>query len=278
MSRDSFFEQQALLQAVLGTGDTAALSQCWPEGGEVRYRLWQRGLQAYRANGHALAERALAAVYPVLAELIGQENFSALTRHFWTEHPPLRGDMACWGDALAAFVDAASQLAGEPYLGDVARLEWLIHLAASAEDVEADLPSFALLASGDAAPVTLVLGAGVALLASPYPVASIVNAHLLGQPTLLQAGQLLQEGCAEHALVWRQGFRPRMRSSTAVEYQLLQGLVAGEPLLDALEALSLSEGNDAPAFDFNTWLGEAVKAGLVCAARQVPTTKAKGQK
>jgi len=276
MNPDSLSEQRALLQAVLGAGDAAALSAYLPKEDTVRQRLSLRGLQAYRANGHALAERALAATYPVLAELMGQENFSALARHFWTEHPPLCGDMACWGDALAEFVDAAPQLADEPYLPDVARLECLMHLVASAADVETDLPSFALLVSGDPMPVALVLGAGVALLSSSYPVASIVNAHLLGQPTLQQAGQLLQEGCAEHALVWRQGFRPCMRSCTAAELQLLQGLIAGEPLLDALEALSLSEGGDAPAFDFNIWLGEAVQAGLVCAARQVPTTKAKG--
>lgn len=273
MSPNSFSEQQALLQAVLGTGDAAALSPHLPKDGAVRQRLWQRGLQAYRANGYALAERALAATYPVLAELMGQENFSALARHFWTEHPPLRGDMACWGAALAAFVDAAPQLADEPYLSDVARLEWLMHLAASAEDVETDLPSFALLASGDPTPVTLVLGAGVALLASPYPVASIVNAHLLGQPTLLQAGQFLQEGRAEHALVWRQGFRPCMRSSTAAEHRLLNGLIAGEPLEDVLQAASMPGGSEAPAFDFNTWLADAVQTGLVCGARQVPTTR-----
>ncbi len=276
MSPDSFPEQQALLQAVMGAGDAAALSPYLPKDGAVRQRLWRRGLQAYRANGHALAERALAAAYPVLAELMGQENFSALARHFWTEHPPLRGDMACWGGELAEFVDAAPQLADEPYLADVARLEWLTHLAASAADVETDLPSFALLASSDPAPVTLVLGAGVALLASAYPVASIVNAHLLGQPTLQQAGERLREGCAEHALVWRQGLRPCMRSSTAVEHQLLSGLITGEPLVDALQAVSMAGGSKAPAFDFNTWLGEAVQIGLVCGARQVPTTK--GQK
>jgi hypothetical protein len=273
MNPDSLSEQGALLQAVLGAGDAAALSAYLPKEGAVPQRLSLRGLQAYRANGHALAERALVAAYPVLAELMGQENFSALARHFWTQHPPLRGDIACWGDALAGFVDAAPQLADEPYLPDVARLEWLMHLAASAVDVETDLPSFALLASSDPAPVTLVLGAGVALLASPYPVASIVNAHLLGQPSLQQAGERLREGCAEHALVWRQGFRPCMRSSTAAEHQLLGGLIAGEPLVSVLETISLPGDSEAPAFDFNTWLAEAVQTGLVCGARLVTKTK-----
>ncbi len=270
-------EQQALLQAVLGAGDDTALLDWLPDGSAAEKQLWQRGLQAYRANGQALAERALAGAYPVLAQLIGQENFVLLARHFWAEHPPLRGDMACWGDALAAFIDAAPQLADEPYLGDVARLEWLMHRAATAADVESDLASFTLLASSEPALITLAPGAGVALLASRYPVASIVNAHLVGSPTLRQAGQFLREGCAEYALVWRQGFKPGVRTSTVAEHLLLDKLMAGQSLLDALDALdSLATGNPtgsggATVFDFNTWLGEAVRTGLVSGAYLLTT-------
>lgn len=269
-------EQQALLQAVLGAGDDAALLRWLPGGSAAEKQLWQRGLQAYRANGQALAERALAGAYPVLAQLMGEENFALLARHFWAAHPPQRGDIACWGDALAGFIDAAPQLADEPCLGDVARLEWLMHLAASAADVAADLPSFTLLASRDPALITLTLGAGVALLASRYPVVSIVNAHLLGRPTLQQAGQLLRERRAEPVLVWRQGFKPRVRNSSAAEHLLLDRLMAGRPLLDALDPLAavnpVGDG-DAPAFDFSAWLGEAVQTGLVTGVRDLKTGK-----
>lgn len=264
MRPDSLLEQQALLQFVLGAGGAAARPHVPPSGDAVLGQRWQRGLQVYRANGQALAERALGAAYPVLARLIGDENFAPLARHFWVRHPPLRGDMACWGDALGDFIDASVQLADEPYLGDVARLEWLMHRAGSATDVAADLSSFALLTAGDPGQVTLTLGAGVALLASPYPVVSIVNAHLLGSPSLEQAGQMLAEGCAEHALVWRQGFRPCVRVSTAVENRLLGQLMAGQSLLDALGAVAVP-------FDFNAWLSEAAQTGLVCGAQPLQT-------
>lgn len=259
-------EQQALLQAVLGDGDGTALSHWLSRGDVAESRLSQRGLQAYRANGQALAERALSDAYPVLVQLIGEESFALLARHFWAHHPPSRGDIACWGDLLANFIDASSQLADESYLGDVARLEWLMHVAATAADVEADLPSFTLLASSDPARVTLTLGAGVALLPSFYPVASIVNAHLLGNPTLQQAGQLLRESRAEHALVWRQGFKSCVRISTAAEHLLLQKLMLGESLLAALDllaAVNVSDPGGAPVFDFNVWLAGAVETGLV---------------
>lgn len=264
MKRDDFPEQQALLQAVLGAGDASALLHWLPQDQAAR-RLSERGLLAYRANGNALAERALAAAYPVLFQFMGEENFAMLARHFWSAHPPSRGDMACWGEDLAGFIDAAPQLADEPCLCDVARLEWLMHAAATASDVEADLASFALLATDDAAPVTLVLGAGVARLASAHPVVSIVNAHLVGQPSLQEAGQLLAAGCAEHALVWREGFKPRVRLSSAAEHKLIEALLAGQALAESLNAVdSLSDKGEG--FDFNTWLAEAVQIGLVCGA------------
>jgi hypothetical protein len=140
-----------------------------------------------------------------------------------------------------------------------------MHATATAADVEADFPSFALLASEDAAPVTLALGAGVALLASASPVVSIVNAHLLGQPSLQEAGQRLAAGCAEHALVWRQGFKPCVRLSSAAEHKLIETLLAGRALAEALEAVDRL-GDEAAAFDFNIWLAAAVQTGLVCGA------------
>jgi hypothetical protein len=272
MRPDSFQqEQQALLQLVLGAADGAGLARWLSAGDAAQARRAQRGLQAYRANGQALAERALAAAYPVLVQLVGEENFAALARHFWAKHPPLGGDMACWGNLLGGFIRASAQLADDPYLADVAHLEWRMHLAGSAADVPPDPASFARLATEDPARITLTLGAGVALLASPYPVASIVTAHLTGSPSLQQAGQRLAESRAEHVLVWRQGLRPRVRVSTGTEHRLLEALMAGRPLLDALEAAE--DAPDAEPFDFNAWLGEAVQTGLVMGVHSLPTTE-----
>ncbi len=253
-------EQQALLHVLMGERDDSSL---WPHLQLVNAPLARRGLQAYQANGLALAERALGAAYPVLAQLIGDESFAPLARHFWRRHPPIRGDMACWGDGLADFLAASSQLADEPYLGDVARVEWALHQAATAADARPDPQSFALLSCADPAGVTLTLDAGVFLLGSLYPVASIVNAHLLGEPALAEAGALLRAAVAEHALVWRQGFKPRVCAISAAEHALLTALQAGGSLQAALgSALEC-----AAAFSFENWLGRAVQDGLVTGAR-----------
>ncbi|MGH6640173.1 MAG: HvfC/BufC family peptide modification chaperone [Polaromonas sp.] len=261
-------EQQSLLRALLGDRDDSRLLPLL-QGGAARESLAHRGLQAYQANGLALAERALAAAYPVIAQLIGDESFAPLARHFWRRQPPQRGDIACWGGALADFLEAAPQLAGEPFLGDVARIEWALHRAASAADVAPDPQSYALLSGGhsdDSKRTTLTLCAGVALLASPYPVVSTVNAHLRSEPALAQVAELLRSGVGEHALVWRQGFKPRVRISNAAEHALLSALQAGLSLESSLgRALET-----APAFDFEDWLGQSVQTGLVTGAHLLP--------
>ena len=251
-------EQQALLQALMGKPEPAALETLLPQTSPAQTRWQQRGLLAYRANAHALAERALLASYPVLTELLGTENMAALAPHFWQQYPPLRGDIAQWGQELPTFLQAASQLADEPYLADVARVEWLLHQAATAADVTTDLSSLGLLTTHAPEQLRLCLGSGVALLVSAYPVVSIICAHQGGSPSLQEAGELLRAGVAEHALVWHEGFKPKLRSCTATEFALLQTLLAGQSLHNTLAA-----AEDEPGFDLHAWLVQAVQTELV---------------
>ena len=219
---------------------------------------WERGLQAYRSNGQALAQRVLAAAYPVVAQLLGEENFEALARRLWQQHPPRRGDLAQWGGQFAALLAATADLSREePYLADVARVEWTLHEAGTAADRAPDIASLRLLVEGDPAGLTLMLSPGVCCTASAWPVASIVQAHLTGEPALEEAGRLLREQVAETALVWRQGLTPRLRPAGPGEAGFIDALQDGACLLDALAA--------APALDFNAWLAPAVQEGLLIA-------------
>jgi len=201
----------------------------------------------------------LTGAFPVLAQLVGAESFTALSREFWLTHPPHCGDLALWGGALAQFLQTNSQLADEPYLPDVARVEWALHVAAGAADQPADMASFALLASADPTTLSLRLASGTLVLASNYPAASITTAHLIGTPSLAEAGAMLRAGTAEHALVWRAGLRPCVRPCGAGEAKLVTALLRGASLLSALEA--------APDLDFQDWLTMAVQSGLLLGSR-----------
>lgn len=251
-------EQQALVEALFA----------WPAEDAMKkiaaYAIdtGARGLKAYQSNGNLLAGRALQGAYPVLAQLLGDDSFGDLARALWHAQPPRRGDLAQWGQTLADFVQASPQLAGEPYLADVARVEWALHAAATAADQAPDLSTLALLTSEDPATLHLRLAPGSCVLHSPWPVASIVGAHLDHSPSLAEAGAQIRDRVAQDTLVWRQGLRPRARAVLAGEADALQVLLAAGTLGQALDA--------APTLDVGAWLPLAVQTGLLLSVVQVP--------
>jgi hypothetical protein len=155
-----------------------------------------------------------------------------------------------------------------PYLGDVARAEWALHRAGSAADAEPDLPSFARLASENPQGLTLSLSPGATVIGSRFPVASLVTAHLFGDPSLAEAAQRLRDGIGEHALVWRQGLRPRIAAIDPSAAALVQALQAGADLPGALDAACAAD-TEPPSFDFSAWLTAAVTDGLVIGVQRL---------
>jgi hypothetical protein len=258
-------QQQALLDALLAWPADNAIKTIAVHAIDPR----ARGLKVYQANGHAVAERALQAAYPVVAQLLGDESFADLARALWHAHPPTRGDMACWGEALAVFVQASEQLQDEPYLPDVARAEWALHHCGGAPDLPTDLSTLVLLTTHDPAQLQLVLAPGCAVVRSAWPIASILGAHLEASPSLQEAAAQLRDGVAQDAVVWRAGLRPRVRLALAGEADALQVMLEGGSLAQALEATTTAD--DAPVLDFGQWLPLAVQSGLVLAVQAVDT-------
>lgn len=244
-------QQQALLDALFAWPAQDAMKIVATHAMDTR----ARGLKAYQTNGHALAERALTAAYPVVAQLLGDESFGDLARALWHAHPPVCGDVAQWGEPLAAFLLASLQLQEEPYLHDVARAEWALHRCAAASDRSADLTTLALLTTHDPAALGLVLAPGCAVVQSRWPVASLVNAHLEQAPSFDEVGRQLRAAVAQDAVVWRAGLRPRLREAPPAEADFLQTLLQHTPLGPALDA--------CPTLDFGQWLPMAVQTGLV---------------
>lgn len=257
--------QQALLHSVFGRApDDHALAR-WMHTADAASA---RGLMAYRAHAHALAERSLRTVYPVVEQLMGADNFAGLARELWHKCPPERGDLAQWGEHLPHLVETQPALADVPYLADVCRVEWALHRAASATDAVTDLPSFGRLSDEDPDHLTLRLAPGACLLHSDWPVASVVLAHSTAALSLHEAGRRVQAATRETAWVWRQGHRPCVSAVQTAESRFLGALLKRQALTTALDAAQVPAApphaaHPEQAFDLSVWLQSAVQAGWV---------------
>ena len=223
-------EQQAFVDALLGCGDApAALT-----GSE-------RGLAAYRNNLRALSAQALGVPFTRLREALGGDEFGTLAWSFWRTHPPERGDLAQWGGALESFlIDRAGEASGLP---DLARLDWALHQAERAADVELDAASLSLLGTTPPESLWLQLRPGVALLA-----------QRLGP-----------------VLVWRRGWRGEWQPASVAEAAFMRALLDGASLAAALAVVQMKGAASEPDFDFAAWLQAALQNAWLQRVRSVAT-------
>ena len=256
--------QQLLVRALWrGTSDNTLVH--WLRDGPLEQA---NGLHAYRGNGLALAERALASAHPTLVALLGPESFAALARTFWRQHAPDDGDIACFGAGLAAFIDGDALLASEPYLADVARLEWAVHRCAFAADAPNQVTGLERLGADDAPACGLLLRPGTTLCRSTWPVRSIWQAHQRTDGGRFDAVALaIARHQGEAALVVRDGWRVRVDGLEQGEAGLTAAVLRGHSL-----SLALTEAGDG--FDFQAWLVRAVQLQWLVEVRPAAAVQA----
>jgi hypothetical protein len=249
--------QALLLRALWRQAPDAALSG-WLRDAPARLA---RGLSAYRSNGAAIAARSLAAAFPTVAQLVGAESFDALAAAFWHAEPPVRGDLAEHGAGLPAFIAADAQLADVPWLADCARLDWAVHRAEASADAAEAGAGLDRLATEDPATLCLRLQPGTALIDSPWPIATLWQAHRSdAEDRFAAVRNALAEGRGEATLVWRAGWRAQVAALPAADAAFTQALLAGRPLAAALDAA----GAD---FNFEPWLLDALRHGRLAAVQ-----------
>lgn len=240
--------QQQLLRALWQPGAAVALPLWLRESGETA----SEAVAAYRGNAAAIAQRALASAFPTVQQLLGDESFAQLARALWHHAPPVRGDLACWGEALPGWIEDDAQLAGEPYLADVARVDWAVHTIEQAADVDRTPAGLAMLAEHDPAQLRLRLRPGLALVSSRWPVVTIWQAHRRSDADRFAAVRAaFAAGVAEHALIARSGWLAQVDALDAGAAAFTAALLRGVSLGAALEAAG-------DAFAFEPWLQRAL--------------------
>jgi len=91
-------------------------------------------LEVYSEAYFARLTEALAAGYPRLQALIGEEAFTHLGRHYIQEHPSTNFSVRWFGDRLCTVLRAHPEYREQPWLAELAQWEWALAEAFDAAD------------------------------------------------------------------------------------------------------------------------------------------------
>ncbi len=135
-------------------------------------------MAVYRGNVLGSWQRALAASFPVIGELVGEDFLAALAREYGHARPSPDGDLNLFGTGFAEFLAGFAHVAHLPYLPDMARLEWLLHRAHYAPDTPPlDAAVFGTLTPEQFGACRLTLHPAAAPFASQWAVVPLWLAH-----------------------------------------------------------------------------------------------------
>lgn len=208
----------------------------------------------YRNNVVHSLITALADGYPAIRRILGDEAFRRAAGVYARAHPPKTPMMIFYGESFGDWLERFEPLCGQPFLADVARLEWARRQAYHAADADAlDAAGFAAAcaavpaeAQGD---LRLRTHPSLRLASSRHPVFSIWAGSLGEQVEPSHAGECV--------LVIRRGDQvPCLRISAGV----VEFLTALGDDATLGEAVAAAMDRDA-AFDLSGALSAAVDAG-----------------
>ena len=218
-------------------------------------------LQIYRNNLFESLTQALAAVFPVVAQLVGDDYFRHVSRRFIAEHPLATGSLHGFGRELPALLAGLPSAAELPYLGDVAALEWAWHeVYHEAESVPLQAAQLGEVPAAQQMDLGLAIAPAARLVASPYPVLHIWQAHQELHGAGADFSVSLDEG-GVRLLVLRRALEIEFVLLGHAEDTWLRLLASGSTLAKATLAAFCRD----PAFDLAATLGRHLALGSFAA-------------
>lgn len=194
-------------------------------------------LALYRNNVQGSLVEVLAAAFPTVRTVVGIPFFEATSRRFIAAYPPLRAELWSWGGEFPAFLADFPPARSLPYLGDLARLEWMMGEAYFASD--ADILSLHELAglSANALPDLCFLAHPSArLIRSSYAIHSIWDHH---RREIDVTGLRIHH--PEAVLILRRDGDVYQRSLLPWQATFITVLLDGKSLADAADAVPPTE-------------------------------------
>ena len=206
-------------------------------------------LDVYHHAYKARLVECLLDYYPAIAHAIGDDAFTALCHAYVERYPSRQPNLNFFGRHMAAFCAER----GEPFLADLARLEWSIVEVLHAETAEVIAPeALAAIAPERWAEARLSPAKAARVHSFAYPVNAYFQAFKDGR----EAAVPVPDAAPSATAIWRRGYTVWRMDLAAPMAILLQALFAGAPLGEALADV------DAPPESIQTWFAEWVRSGL----------------
>ncbi|MFB0980783.1 MAG: DNA-binding domain-containing protein [Alteromonadaceae bacterium] len=231
---------------------------------ERLYNFDVQGINIYRRNLLANAQRALTISFPTVFELLDSDISENLAAQFIRCSPPNHGDWAQWGENFPHFLKATEEGDNYPYIIDCATLDWYVHCALKGSDQTLIQTSLQLLSEREPDDIFIEFNQNVKVLKTTYPLNDIFEAHhhkeaLHRQLAMAAAKASLSVKDFEQILmIYRPEFQPKITILTVSEGTFMNDLLAGESLEKALNAVK--NDND---FSFEQWLLNAITYNLI---------------
>lgn len=196
-------------------------------------------LRVYQHNVSGVHQRAMATIFPVCWEILGEVAFANFCRDYSWAEPTANPDLNQYGTSfpeyLARQIEQRDELRGYEYLQDLCRLEYLWHAAYyAADDSRFDFDGFSRLQQ-QGSDMVFELGNSLSLVQSDYPVLEIWQQHRNGE-----AGEAVMAiDQHQYLLVYRRELIVKIVELDLPRFALLRGCQRGESIV------SLADDNDA---------------------------------
>ena len=210
-------------------------------------------VQVYQNNAREAFRKTLAAAYPVIERLVGEDCLRGLALRYMREHRSVSGDLQGFGVAFPTFLAEIYGDTDYAYLPDVAALEWAFEsVQLERESEPMDLERLRKIASEDHPRLRFELSTGTRLVSSPYPILAIWRANQPGNDATVD----LSTG-PEHVAVLRRGDDVEMHLLSAEAFALAREIQNGRSLGEACDAL------DDRELDLGRSLQSLITSGLL---------------
>ncbi|MGR3270777.1 DUF2063 domain-containing protein [Thalassococcus profundi] len=189
-----------------------------------------RRFAVYRNNVAVSLREALETGFPVVAKLLGPENFHMVAGVHLRAAPPRSPLMMQFGADFPAFLDSFPPLARLPYLGDVARIELALRRAYNAADAApVDPARLSRLGEDRLHTARLSLAPAVSVICSPWPIFAIwARNRRPGSPKPIPG--------AQDVVILRPAFDPEPHLLPPGGGAFVAALLTGAPLARSIDA------------------------------------------